>query len=173
MQAITHPLELGGRKVAVTVHYPHLQKPARARVGRSQFPHGPISRGTQPPTPSSTSGCVAGGFEGERERAAAGMEAEPSTSAPSCRDARVGCRSRRLASELLGHCAPYVRALGDGQPVESESLERMLSEALWVSVDVRRPGKAAAAAAAGGPIRAPCRTDRNSTGAASLCRRAR
>ncbi|XP_053166097.1 kinetochore-associated protein NSL1 homolog [Hemicordylus capensis] len=50
---------------------------------------------------------------------------------PARRDPRVRCRSRRWTSELLGHCGPYVRKLGAGQPLEAEGLERALGEALW------------------------------------------
>ncbi|XP_066467822.1 kinetochore-associated protein NSL1 homolog [Tiliqua scincoides] len=50
---------------------------------------------------------------------------------PARRETRVRCRSRRRARELLGHCGPYVRRLGAGQPLQPESLERALGEALW------------------------------------------
>ncbi|XP_061481242.1 kinetochore-associated protein NSL1 homolog [Rhineura floridana] len=51
--------------------------------------------------------------------------------APSSPDPRVRCSSRRWTAELLGHCTPFVRKLGDGQSVEAESLEQALGEALW------------------------------------------
>ncbi|KAJ6666900.1 hypothetical protein lerEdw1_018902 [Lerista edwardsae] len=50
---------------------------------------------------------------------------------PSRREPRVRCRSRRWTRELLGHCGPYVRRLGAGQPLPPQSLERALGEALW------------------------------------------
>lgn len=57
--------------------------------------------------------------------------ATPPCSSPD-RDSRVRCRSRRWTAELMGHCKSYMRALGDEQPVEAESLKLALSEAVWV-----------------------------------------
>lgn len=45
----------------------------------------------------------------------------------------------------MGHCRSYLRALGDEQTVEGESLKWALGEAVWVRADVE--GVAAAAAA--------------------------
>ncbi|XP_015283089.1 PREDICTED: kinetochore-associated protein NSL1 homolog [Gekko japonicus] len=65
---------------------------------------------------------------------AAETEAVPSATPPCSspgRDPRVRCRSRRWTAELMGHCKSYMRALGDEQPVEAETLKWALSEAVW------------------------------------------
>ncbi|XP_053239202.1 kinetochore-associated protein NSL1 homolog [Podarcis raffonei] len=60
-------------------------------------------------------------------------EAPPpaAAAAASPRDCRVRCCSRRQTAELLDYCQPFVRKLGEGQPVEAESLEQAVVEAIW------------------------------------------
>ncbi|XP_074846101.1 kinetochore-associated protein NSL1 homolog [Carettochelys insculpta] len=59
--------------------------------------------------------------------------AEPPPPSPGPRESRVRCRSKRWVGEVLGLCAPYVRALADGQlgRLGAESRERALADALW------------------------------------------
>ncbi|CAM5144730.1 unnamed protein product [Natator depressus] len=72
---------------------------------------------------------------GAMEAAAKGPEPPPPPPPPSpaLRETRVRCCSKRWVGEVLGLCAPYVRALADGQPGElgAESRERALRDALW------------------------------------------
>ncbi|XP_034967181.1 kinetochore-associated protein NSL1 homolog [Zootoca vivipara] len=51
--------------------------------------------------------------------------------AASPRDCRVRCCSRLQTAEVLDYCEPFVRKLGEGQPVEAESLEQAVGEAIW------------------------------------------
>ncbi|XP_050806212.1 kinetochore-associated protein NSL1 homolog [Gopherus flavomarginatus] len=65
---------------------------------------------------------------------AAAKEPEPPLSpSPALQETRVRCCSKRWVGEVLGLCAPYVRALADGQPGElgAESREQALRDALW------------------------------------------
>lgn len=79
-------------------------------------------------------GHARGRFGEERETASE-MEAAaaaPSSPSPPPLDPRVKCRSRCRAVELLGGYEPFLGKLGTGQPVEAESLEQAVGEALWV-----------------------------------------
>ncbi|XP_048345558.1 kinetochore-associated protein NSL1 homolog [Sphaerodactylus townsendi] len=65
---------------------------------------------------------------------AAEAEALPAETPPGPapgRDPHVRCRSCRSVAELLGCCKSHVRALGDEQPVETETLQWALGEAVW------------------------------------------
>ncbi|XP_062980108.1 kinetochore-associated protein NSL1 homolog [Elgaria multicarinata webbii] len=59
------------------------------------------------------------------------LSAPASSSSPPPREPWVQCRSRLWTGELLGHCVSFVRKLGAGQPVEAESLEQALDDAVW------------------------------------------
>uniref|UniRef100_A0ACB8GA79 Uncharacterized protein n=1 Tax=Sphaerodactylus townsendi TaxID=933632 RepID=A0ACB8GA79_9SAUR len=68
---------------------------------------------------------------------AAEAEALPAETPPGPapgRDPHVRCRSCRSVAELLGCCKSHVRALGDEQPVETETLQWALGEAVWLTI---------------------------------------